>query len=551
MARFFYIQVIWGADLQKKAVDQWTRNIPVLANRGDIVDRNGVVLATCKETYTVFVRPRAVKDVDNVSKVLADIFSLDSLKIKEKITTTKVSEIKVKKHAEKSDIVKLEKYNLEGVYYAEDVTRYYPYNELLCQTLGYTSQDGNGISGLELYYDKYLSGINGEILYEADLTGSDLENGNPYYLPATDGLNLMLTIDYEIQEIVEALTDKAMSEYTPKSASILVMDCNNGEILAMSQKPSFNLNEVPYNDIDTLNKLGRIGMISDSYEPGSTFKTLTASANIEEFNNGNEKAFSLTHVFSSNRYRYVGGKKIKCWSTHENGKHANENLSMALNNSCNPIFVDIALSLGKETFYKYVNSVGYGKCTGIDLNGEAQGMVIPYSSATEGDLARISFGQSIACTPLQLAVATSAVCNGGYKVTPHLVKEMYTKSNEITVKTQFSKEKTIISSNTSKIMCEYLEKVVSEGSGKQAYIENYRVAGKTGTAQKFSNGVINVGKYVMSFIGFFPANNPKYLALVIVDEPVGGTYGSTVSAPICKEVFSGIIQSKNIGVESL
>ena len=480
MVRFFYIQVIWGADLQKKAVDQWTRNIPVLANRGDIVDRNGVVLATCKETYTVFVRPRAVKDVDNVSKVLADIFSLDSLKIKEKITTTKVSEIKVKKHAEKSDIVKLEKYNLEGVYYAEDVTRYYPYNELLCQTLGYTSQDGNGISGLELYYDKYLSGINGEILYEADLTGSDLENGNPYYMPATDGLNLMLTIDYEIQEIVEALTDKAMSEYTPKSASILVMDCNNGEILAMSQKPSFNLNEVPYNDIDTLNKLGRIGMISDSYEPGSTFKTLTASANIEEFNNGNEKAFSLTHVFSSNRYRYVGGKKIKCWSTHENGKHANENLSMALNNSCNPIFVDIALSLGKETFYKYVNSVGYGKCTGIDLNGEAQGMVIPYSSATEGDLARISFGQSIACTPLQLAMATSAAINGGVYYIPYLISDIYDSNGIVVQKNNPTVKNRVISEKASRILSEMLEDVVENGSGRHAYIDGYRVAGKTG-----------------------------------------------------------------------
>ena len=546
ISRFFYVQVIWGVDLQKKAIDQWTRNIPVLAKRGDIVDRNGVVLSTTTESYTIFVRKRAVSDIDKVAEVLGDIFSLDIDKLKNKIKTTSVSEIKVAKHVSKEKVVELEKYDLDGVYYADDVTRYYPYDELLCQTLGYTSQDGNGISGLELYYDKYLQGINGEILYEADLTGNDLKNSNPYYVPATDGLNLRLTIDYEMQEILESVTDITMQQYTPKSCSVILMEPSSGEILAISQKPSFNLNQVPYDDIDLLNKLGRNSLISDSYEPGSTFKVLTASANIEEFYNNNKKAFSLNHIFSSSRYRVINGSKIKCWSTHEKGKHANENLSLALNNSCNPIFVDVALSLGKDTFYNYLNAFGYGKCTGIDLNGEAQGMVIPSSSVTDDDLARISFGQSIACTPLQLLVATSVAVNGGYKVTPHLVKEIYDTNSDISIYPEFSKTKTIISEQTSKTISEYLEKVVSDGSGKQAYIENYKVGGKTGTAQKYENGIISVGKYVMSFIGFFPSDNPKYICLAIVDEPVGGTYGSTVAAPIVKQVFEGIIKVKNL-----
>ncbi len=533
-------------DLQKKAIDQWTRNVPILAKRGDIVDRNGVILSTTKESYTIFVRKRAVTDLDKVVNVLGNIFSLDKEKLFNKIQTTSVSEIKVVKHVSKEKVVELEKHNLNGVYYADDVTRYYPYDELLCQTLGYTSQDGNGISGLELYYDKYLQGINGEILYEADLTGNDLVDSKPYYIPATDGLNLRITIDYEMQEILESVTDLAMQQYTPKSCSIILIEPNNGEILAMSQKPSFNLNQVPYDDIDLLNKVGRNTLITDSYEPGSTFKVLTASANIQEFYNSNPNAFSLTHIFSSSRYRVVNGSKIKCWSTHEKGKHANENLSMALNNSCNPIFVDIALSLGKETFYEYLNAFGYGKCTGIDLNGEAQGMVIPKVSVTEGDLARISFGQSIACTPLQLLVATAVAINGGYKITPHLVKEIYDSNSDVKIKTEFSKSKTIISDETSKKITEYLEKVVSEGSGKQAYIENYKVGGKTGTAQKYQNGVINVGKYVMSFVGFFPSDNPKYLCLAIVDEPVGGTYGSTVAAPLVKQVFERIIEVKNL-----
>lgn len=526
-------------------MDQWTRNVPVLARRGDIVDRNNVVLATSKETYTVFVRPRAVTEIDEVAKTLSEIFSLDEVALKNRIKTTKVSEIKVVKHAEKELINKLKEYSLNGVYFASDVTRVYPFNELLCQTLGYTSQDGNGISGLELYYDKYLTGENGEILYEADLTGVDL-NAPPSYVKATDGLNLKLTIDYEIQQITEAVIDKAMAEYLPQGASAIVMNPQNGEILAMTNKPSFNLNEVPYGDIETLNKLGRNTLISDSYEPGSTFKVLTASANIEEYFNGNDKAFSQEHVFSSSRYRVVDGSKIKCWSDHKNGKHANENLSMALNNSCNPIFVDIATSLGKNTFYKYLYKFGYGKVTGIDLNGEAQGMILPESIVKTSELARISFGQTIACTPLQLITATAAAVNGGLLYTPHLVKEVFSTNGELSVKTEIKQTGRVVSKKTSEIIANYLEKVVSEGSGKQCYIDGYKVGGKTGTAQKYVNGVIAQGKYVMSFIGFFPTEKPKYICLVIVDEPIGGSYGSTVAAPLCKEIFENIIKIKQL-----
>lgn len=544
--RLFYVQVIWGKELQQKAVDQWTRNIPVIAERGKIVDVNGILLVGNKETYTVFVRPRSVTDSKLVARTLSKIFSVDESKLYEKITTTKVSEIKAVKHAEKQDILKLVECDLNGVYYAKDVTRSYPYNELLCQTLGYTNADGSGISGLELYYDKYLSGIDGDILYEADLTGVDLVGKTPSYIPATDGLNLRLTIDYYVQQIVETVTDKAYAEYNPKQASAIVMNPKNGEIIAISQKPSFNLNEVMYDDLDTLFKLGRLSIISDSYEPGSTFKALTASANIEEFINGNPNAFSESHIFSSARYRNIEGSRIKCWSTHENGKHSNENLAAALNNSCNPVFVDIALSLGKDKFYEYLDLFNYGKVSGIDLSGEAQGMVLPKSIVKSADLARISFGQTIACTPIQLLNATAAVVNGGEVNTPHLVKEIYDDKSSINIKIEKNKKSNAISKKTSEIVAGYLEGVVKNGSGKQAYIEGYRVGGKTGTAQKYENGAIKIGKYVMSFVGFFPANDPMYICLVIVDEPIGGTYGSTVAAPLCREIFEGIINVKNI-----
>lgn len=544
--RLFYVQVIWGEELQQKAVDQWTRNIPVLAERGKIVDRNGVLLVGNKETYTVFVRPRSVTDAKLVSRTLSKIFGVDETKLYEKITTTKVSEIKAVKHAEKKDVLKLIQHDLNGVYYAKDVTRSYPYNEFLCQTLGYTSADGNGISGLELYYDKYLSGINGEILYEADLTGVDLAGKTPSYVPATDGLNLRLTIDYYVQQIVETVTDKAYAEYTPKQVQAIVMNPKNGEIIAISQKPSFNLNEVMYDDLESLFRLGRLSAISDCYEPGSTFKALTASANIEEYYNGNPAAFSESHIFSSARYRYIEGSRIKCWSDHQNGKHSNENLAAALNNSCNPVFVDIALSLGKDKFYDYLDRFNYGKVTGIDLSGEAQGMVLPKSAIQMADLARISFGQTIACTPVQLLSATAAMVNGGEVYTPHLVKEIYDEKSSVKITIDKNKKSTAISKKTSEIIAGYLEGVVKNGSGKQAYIDGYRVGGKTGTAQKYENGVIKTGKYVMSFIGFFPANDPEYICLVIVDEPVGGTYGSTVAAPLCKDVFEGIISVKNL-----
>ena len=546
LLRLLYVQVFWGEELQIKAIEQWTRNVPVLASRGEITDRNGVVLATTKKTYTVFVRPRAVTDLDGVTSVLSKIFSLDKTKLIEKITTTKVSEIKIIKHAEKRYIDELSKYSLNGVYFASDVTRYYPYGEFLSQVLGYTSADGNGISGLELYYNRYLSGENGKVLYQADLTGKDLDGKPPSYVPAIDGLNLRLTVDYEIQQILEMVTDKAMNEYTPKQASAIVIDPQNGEVLGMAMKPSLDLNNVPLGDLDTLNKLGRITLISDSYEPGSTFKVLTASANVNEYNNKNSKAFSSSHIFNSSRFRYVDGSKIKCWSTHDKGKHANENLSMALNNSCNPIFVDIALALGKEKFYSYLEGFGYGKVTGIDLTGEAQGMIIPKQAVKSADLARISFGQAIACTPLQLVMATATAINGGKLLTPYLVKEIYDNDGVLSIENGAKVTSSPISETTSKTIASYLEEVVQNGSGKQAYIDGYKVGGKTGTAQKYQNGVINQGKYVMSFIGFFPSDNPKYLCLIIVDEPIGGTYGSTVAAPYAKEVFEGIITCKGL-----
>lgn len=544
LCQTFKVTVIKGEELRLKAVDQWTRELPVKAKRGDILDCNGVVLAGSKGTYSVYVRPRSVTSPEKVSSLLAQFFNLNSDDLYKKIVAKNRSELLIAGQVKKEKINELSEYNLEGVYFSVDNSRIYPYGSALCQTLGYLSSDGIGQSGLEKYYDSYLKGENGEILYESDLTGVDLQK-EPYYLPAKDGFDLRLTVDYEIQLICEAQLATAMKEYAPKSAKVVLLEPSTGKILALAQQPSFDLNEVPRDDVQALLELGRNGIISDAYEPGSTFKVVTASANIEEYYSGNQKAFSPEHIFPSSRYRYVLGRKIKCWSTHDKGKHANENLALALNNSCNPIFVDIGLSLGKSTMYEYINGFNFGKVTGVDFQGEAAGMLLPESAITDGDIARIAFGQTIAVTPIQLASAVCTAVNGGVYYKPYFLEEVKS-GNETVLRNYPTAVKSVISEKSSAYIASCLEGVVAEGSGKQAYIEGYKVGGKTGTAQKFENGSLAMGKYVMSFVGFFPANNPKYLALVIVDEPVGGQYGSTVAAPICKRIFEGIIEAKNI-----
>ena len=542
----FYVQVIWGKDLQEKAIDQWTREIPVVAPRGKIVDRNGIVLASNDDTYSVFVRKKAVKDVALTVNSLSSVLEISKEYVEERITKTKSSEVTIKKQVEKSKIDKLLKLDLNGVYYSRDNSRLYPYNDFLSSVLGFTSTDGKGQAGLELYYDKYLSGINGEILYETDIVGVEIENGKASYIPATDGLNIKLSVDYEVQQLCEAAMEEALTVHKAKSAKMIVMNPQTGGIVALCTKPSYNLNDVPRDDLEQLNKLSRNSVICDIYEPGSTFKILTAAANVQEYLNGNSAAFSLSHIFNSSRYRFIDGRRTKCWSDHKNGKHSNLNLQGALNNSCNPIFVDIAMSLGKDSMYKYINAFNYGSVTGIDFGGEAQGMVLPPSSIENMDLARIAFGQTIAVTPLQLAAATCAAINGGYYYTPHFLEEIYSDKGVIAERFDKKAKSRPISEETSGIIRGMLESVVKDGSGKHAYIEGYRVGGKTGTAQKYENGIIAQGKYVASFVGFFPADKPEYLALVIIDEPQGVYYGSTVAAPYAKEVFEGIINVKNM-----
>ena len=546
LGRLLYVQIAWGSDLTYLAADQWNREIPVVAARGVISDRNGTVLAGNKTTYSVFLRPNAVKNKEYTATVLSGLFDLEPEKILEKISGGKVSEITVARQVSKDSVEKLVSYDLAGVYYSRDNSRRYTYNDALCQVLGFTANDGSGLSGIEKYYDNVLSGINGEIQYSTDIIGVETENSVVVYKAAKNGDEIRLTIDMDIQLAAENAMKSVYSSSNAKAVSCIVINPQNFDILALANYPSYDLNDVPRDDTQTLNALSRNGLVSDIYEPGSTFKVVTAAANIEEYIRGNNKAFSNSYVFNGSRTRTVDGTKIKCWSDHYNGKHSNQTLAESLNNSCNPCFTDIALSLGSETFYNYLNAFGFGNVTGLDFKGEALGMLVPQTAVRDCDLARIGFGQTIAVTGVQLACAVGAAVNGGNYYVPHFLKSIVSADGKTVSEYKPVLKNKVISENASKALAQMLEGVVTEGSGKKAFIEGYRVGGKTGTAQKYEGGHVAQGKYVSSFCGFFPANKPEYLALIVVDEPQGTYYGSAVAAPVAKEIFEDIIKIKNI-----
>lgn len=550
LGRFFYVQLVWERELIARAVDQWTRELPVSPERGNIFDANGELLAGNTAAYTLYARANAVRDAEKTARALSSLLPLSYESLLTKLSDRSSSEIVLLRRAEKETVAAVEGTNLQGIYYARDNRRVYPYGALGCQVLGFSSSDGAGLTGIEKQYDSYLAGTKGEILYETDLVGVEIEGTGASYIPAEDGLDVTLTLDVRIQSLAEEVMARALEEHGAKAARCVVLDPSDFSVLAMVNLPSYDLNDIPRGDAAQLNTLSRNALVSDAYEPGSTFKIVTAAANVEEYLRGNKSAYSPQTVFSSSRTRNVEGSTIRCWSDHKNGKHANLTLAGALNNSCNPCFVDIVLALGKETFYDYLEKFRFGSATGIDFSGEAIGMLLPESTLKNSDLARIGFGQSIAVTPLQLACAAAAAVNGGYYYAPRLVKSISSEDGAVYLEFGKCLLCRTVSEETSEILSSMLEGVVKEGSGKQAYVEGLRVAGKTGTAQKYENGHIAAGKYVSSFVGYFPADDPRYLVLVIVDEPQGSYYGSTVAAPCAGEIFRGIAETIHFkGVE--
>ena len=547
-AKLIHVMLVEGKSLQVKALDQWTRDLPNDAPRGQILDRNGVVLAGTATRYNLYVRPNSATDKEGLAKCLAEVFGYDKDRVLEKISK-KVSEVTVATKVTKEQMSALFDMGFDGLYYSEDNFRYYPYGDFMMQVLGFTGADGNGQTGLEAYYDKYLTGINGYILTETDLVGREIEGGENYYLPSISGLNLTTTLDSRVQEIVEGAVEKAVALYNPKAVACLVMDYTNGEIISIAEYPSFDLNNVPREDLEKLFSSSKSMLVSSVYEPGSTFKILTAAAALDT------GAMNTAKRFYCPGFRMVDGKRIRCWKTKG---HGSIDFGEGVESSCNCVFMDSALAMGTDKFYTYLNNFGLRAKTGVDMTGETSGIFISQDLVKTVDLARIGFGQAVAVTPIGMMTACSAVVNGGKTVTPHLVKGFADeKGNKIDDVFVIEEKNTVVSGDTSATMRELLSRVVSHGSGKGAGVNGYSIAGKTGTAQKYENGGIAQGKYISSFLGFSLESGAPYGVLMIVDEPKGYVYyGSLVAAPLVGDIFRSVFdlfslpKSNDFDVES-
>ena len=542
IVRLGYVQLIRGSWLTAKASQQWYRSLPLSAERGVIADCNGNKLALSYSTFDVYVRPNSVQNANEVALILSSKLGLDYDKVYAKIINKKLSEVCIKMQVDEATCNDIISCNLAGVVMSKNNKRYYPYGDLLTQVLGFTTVDNVGQSGLELYYDKYLKGVRGLSLEESDVSGKKIDNTAKKYIPSISGMNLNLTIDVNIQVFLEQALNYLMAEQKPKTCTGIIMNPNTGEIVAMSTKPSYDLNNVPRSDVQTLLDTSRNVGVVDVYEPGSTFKVLTMASAVEA------GVAHLSDRFYDPGYRIVDGEKIKCWRL---SGHGSQTLTEGLCNSCNAVFVDLALRLGKDRMYERFKVYGLGETLGIDFMGESGGILMNKSTAKTVDVARMGFGQAVAVSPLQLITAFSSVVNGGKLMQPYFVKSVKDSNGAIMYEKSPNVIRTTVSTKTSDIMKTMVEQVVKQYSGFNAFIPGYRVGGKTGTTQKYENGRIS-GKYIASFVGTFPADNPDYVILILADEPSGSSYyGSVVATPYAKQVIENIIKYKNYPADNL
>lgn len=539
IAKVFYIEVIDYKKLNSLASGLWSRNLPIEADRGNIYTVDGKSIASNLTTTSLVFIPNQIKNKDLVAEKISEILDVPKSKIEEHLYKKSMME---RVHPEGRRLSyeiadKIENLHFDGVYLLKESKRYYPHNEMLSHVLGYVGIDNQGLSGLELEYNDILTGEYGSIQYFSDAKGNNLER-NSVYVEPEDGLDIYLTVNYGIQSSIERELDNVVLRYNPDGAWAIAMDPNTGEILGMSSRPNFNPNNYKNYDTETIN---RNMAIWASYEPGSTFKILTLSAAVNE-----GKVDLLKDTFYDGGSVNVDGARIKCW---KHGGHGSQTFLEVVQNSCNPGFVELGNRLGKETLFDYINKFGYGKKTGIDLNGEATGILFSLDKVGPVELATTAFGQGVSVTALQQVVAVSAAINGGILYKPYIVKRVaYHENGQIIkeVKPTIVRDN-IVTKDTSEKVRMTLESVVSLGTGRNAYIDGYRVGGKTGTAQKVNNGIYMQGNYIVSFIGFLPANDPKIVVYLAIDNPKGVTqYGGTVSAPIVKNIMEDAITSLNI-----
>ena len=540
MGRLVYLMIFCSEYYGVRAENLHERERDIKAARGNIYDRNGVVLAENKTVCTISVIHSQIEDPEKVIAVLTKELGMSEETVRKRVE--KVSSIeRIKTNVEKETGDAIRAYELAGVKIDEDYKRYYPYNELASKVIGFTGGDNQGIIGIEVKYDEYLEGINGKILTLTDARGVEIKNAGERRSEPVEGDDLYLSLDYNIQMYAAQAAVKVREEKQADSVSILVMNPQNGEILAMVNEPEFNLNE-PFalnTEIDTelseeekqnaLNRMWRNQCINDTYEPGSTFKIITASAALEE------GKVSLSDQFNCPGYKIVEDRRIRC---HKVGGHGAEDFTHGIMNSCNPVFIEIGLRIGSDRFCDYFEQFGLLSRTNIDLPGEASTIMHKRENIGQVELATMSFGQSFQITPIQLATTVSSIINGGNRVTPHFGVETKNAEGEVTHTFVYGQKEHIVSEETSATMRYLLEKVVSEGSGKNAALEGFSIGGKTATSQTLPR---SEKRYISSFLGFAPADDPQVLALIIINNPQGVYYGGTIAAPVCRDLFSNIL----------
>lgn len=539
IAKVFYIEVIDYKKLNKLANGLWSRNLPIEADRGKIYTVDGELLAGNVTTTSLVFIPNQIKDKNLVAEEISKVLGVSKEDIEKHIyKKTMMERVHPEGRRLSYEIAdQINSFHFDGVYLLKESKREYTHNEMLSHVLGYVGIDNQGLSGLELQYDDILTGEYGGVQYFSDAKGNNLDR-NSVYVEPEDGLDIYLTVNYELQSSIERELDNIVTKYNPEGVWALAMNPNTGEILGMSSRPNFNPNNYKNYSTEVIN---RNMAIWASYEPGSTFKILTVSAAVNE-----GKVDLLKDTFYDGGSVNVDGARIKCWKA---GGHGAQTFLEVVQNSCNPGFVELGRRLGKETLFDYINKFGYGKKTGIDLNGESSGILFNLDKVGPVELATTAFGQGVSVTAIQQVAAVSAAINGGTLYKPYIVKRITEhETGQIIKEIEPTKvRENIVTKETSEKVRMTLESVVSLGTGRNAYIDGYRVGGKTGTAQKVNNGVYMHGNYIVSFIGFMPANDPKVVVYLAIDNPKGVTqYGGTVSAPIVKNILEDAISALNI-----
>lgn len=541
IGRLVYLMVFDAEYYQQKAEDLHERERDIKAARGEIIDRNGTVLATNRTVCTISVIHSQIENPEKVIEKLSEFLEMDADQVRKKVE--KISSIeRIRSNVDKRTGDKIRNLGLAGVKVDEDFKRYYPYNELASKVLGFTGGDNQGIVGLEVKYEKYLKGINGKILTTTDARGIELDGVAEDRLEPEAGNTLRISLDYTMQKYALQMAEKVRTEKQADKVGIILMNPQNGEIYAMVNVPEFDLNQ-PFmlnneetgenltdeQRQDALNQMWRNGCINDTYEPGSTFKIITASAGLEE------GAVHLTDQFSCPGYKVVEDRRIRC---HKVGGHGAENFVQGIQNSCNPVFIEVGLRIGVDRFFDYFRQFGLMDLTGVDIPGEAGTIMHKKENVGQVELATISFGQSFQITPIQLATTVSALVNGGRRVTPHFGMEVLSAEGKKVKTFRYNAKKHIVSEKTSQTMQELLESVVAEWSGKNAYVEGYRIGGKTATSQTLPR---SANKYISSFVGFAPADDPQILGMCVIYNPQGVYYGGTIAAPVIGKIFENIL----------